>query len=268
VTLTPHRFEHENLSGAIFQVAPDQADEPLNGLLFAEDQLPGDPRITFGFSAGVIRRGGEVILLDAGVFPKETIASLASLEIRPEHVTTVLVTHKDLDHVGGLVDENGALVFANARTILPATLWEAMDDPDFLEALREVDAACLHALRRSLERPILGTELEEILPGITYLPTPGHRTGGHAAYEITTTGTPLLYAGDALLHPVFVEKHPGPFKGDDLPDIGTVSRAELLQRSAASGALVFASHVPFPGLGRIQKTDDGFCWETASPPTA
>jgi hypothetical protein len=38
------------------------------------------------------------------------------------------------------------------------------------------------------------------------------------------------------------------------------SRAALIAQSAANGQRIYAVHFPFPGIGKIEKSGDGFVW--------
>src|SRR5262249_3271939 len=66
---------------------------------------PGD-RVVMSVDALLVRVGGHVVLLDAGLGPSDHTVlpqSLTLAGVRPDEITDVLVTHSHLDHVGGLV---------------------------------------------------------------------------------------------------------------------------------------------------------------------
>ena len=96
---------------------------------------------------------------------------------------------------------------------------------------------------------------EEIFDGIRFIPSPGHRIG-HAVYEFTSEGSPLLHSGDAFFHPDFAEHPDWTNVTDSIPDQAVESRKLLVARAAKSDALILSSHIPFPGIGRLKKIDD------------
>ena len=264
----PYRIVHEDLTCYVYRVAADQRDRSLNDLLFESDRLSVDQRITFGFQSAVVRRADDVILLDAGLDAVATTDELSQIGLHPADIDIVLISHQDFDHVGGLVTSAEELTFPAAQHVLPESLWTSMGDERFLAALPESDAACLRTLRRRLAHPLRPSRDGFVLPGIEILFTPGHRKGGHAAYEISTESAPLLYVADAILHPAFVDVHSGPFLGDEQPDAGAASRRRLIERAVATSALVFSAHAPYPGLGRIGRQARGVRWTSSIPPNA
>src|SRR5438552_16448696 len=78
------------------------------------------------YNALLIRLGGRVILVDAGLgglaaafgAPAGRLRNaLADAGVRPDEVDVILVTHGHADHVGGLT-ESGTAVFPRARHYL------------------------------------------------------------------------------------------------------------------------------------------------------
>ncbi len=92
---------------------------------------------------------------------------------------------------------------------------------------------------------------DDVLPGITPIPSPGH-TPHALSFEIGTATERLLYVADAVAHPLHF-KHPDWYLGPDLDPAGAVqTRKTLLDRAARTGALLMAYHLPFPPVGRVQ----------------
>jgi glyoxylase-like metal-dependent hydrolase (beta-lactamase superfamily II) len=88
----------------------------------------------------------------------------------------------------------------------------------------------------------------------------GH-TPGHSGYLITSNQSSLLYIGDTMHHSVVSVRKPDWTVGFDAAGpAAPATRAALLARTAESGQRLYAVHFPFPGLGRIERGDDGFVW--------
>ncbi|HRL06591.1 MAG TPA: MBL fold metallo-hydrolase, partial [Brevundimonas diminuta] len=78
----------------------------------------------------LVRDGDRVVLIDAGAGGQMgtanlLVGSLRAAGVEPAQVTDILISHAHGDHVGGLVDAEGALVFLNAVIRMSAPEWDA-----------------------------------------------------------------------------------------------------------------------------------------------
>lgn len=130
---------------------------------------------------------------------EETAArQVERLGFRRDDVRHVITTHFDIDHIGGIADFPGATV----HTTADEHDW-AVVHPDFVSKQRYAQKQWAHG-------PTFATHAGpgdvwkhgltgiEVLPGITYVPMPGH-TRGHAAVAVDAGERGLLvHAGDAV----------------------------------------------------------------------
>lgn len=154
-----------------------------------------DPRRRLGLSAKV---------LGAKLDESETaIRQIEALGHTADDVRDIIVTHFDLDHVGGLSD------FPHARVHVSRTEWDAVQHPARRESLRyrrsqfshhptvltySADGEPWHGLPAARPLDGLGTEF-------ALVPVVGH-SRGHSAIAVYAGGTEwLLHAGDAYFHP-------------------------------------------------------------------
>lgn len=101
----------------------------------------------------------------------------------------------------------------------------------------------------------------EILPGVVKAVEIRGHTPGHSGYLITSGSSSLLYMGDALHHfVVSVQKPEWTIAFDTDAPTSQASRTELLARSAESGQRIYGVHFPFPGVGKIERRDQGYVW--------
>jgi glyoxylase-like metal-dependent hydrolase (beta-lactamase superfamily II) len=92
---------------------------------------------------------------------------------------------------------------------------------------------------------------------------PGH-TPGNAILDITSDAGRLFYLGDLIHFPIEFT-NPEYYKFTDVdPEQAVETRTRIISQLADSECLVFACHLPFPGLGRIKLKNNGFYWQPAA----
>lgn len=93
-------------------------------------------------------------------------------------------------------------------------------------------------------------------PGVQAVVAAGH-TPGHSVVRVTSGGQRLLVVGDLFDSPAFDLAHPHWCTvSDDRPDLTPGVRRRVLGQAADDRELVFASHAPFPGVGRLSRDGD------------
>ena len=213
-----------------------------------------------------IDTGQHKVLVDSGQGSRREnkgrlLQGLLTLGIRPADIDLVAITHGDGDHVGGLVNDAGQPTFSNARHVMWDQAWanwmeggvDLSDWPqDFVAFIRQT----LAAVQNQMDLVPAETEF---LPGMRLVPAVGHRHE-HAVIIINSQGQQLLHAGDALVHPIFITCPDWYSVYDSIPEQAILVKKRLLDQAAAEGYLVFGSHMPFPGLGRVRREKDGWSW--------
>ena len=218
--------------------------------------LPTD-KLALTVAPLLVKAKDRVLLFDTGAGTNfgpgsgKLQASFAEAGVDPKSVTDIFISHSHGDHVGGLLDTQGALAFPNATIHLSAPEWKHMSGNQQYAALNA-------AIKPKVDAFAPGAEL---VPGtVKAIEVKGH-TPGHSAYLITSGAASLLYVGDSMHHYVVSVQKPEwtiAFDGD--APTAEKSRAELLASSAANGQRIYAVHFPFPGVGKFEKQDDGIVW--------
>lgn len=228
--------------------------------------LPTD-KLQLSVQPLLVRAGNQVLLFDTGAAGNfgptagKLPASLAAAGIEPAGVTDIFISHAHGDHVGGLVDAEGKLVFPNASIHLSAPEW------DYVRGLDDKSAAAIGIGQRAAFIAAITPKVVAFAPGTDILPgvvkaveIKGH-TPGHSAYLIGAGNDTLLYIGDAAHHSIIsVQKPEWPNGFDGDATTGAASRAAMLEQNANSGQRIYAVHFPYPGLGKFVKRAEGYVW--------
>ncbi len=200
------------------------------------------------FRSFVVRGRGATVLVDTGVGPAgggdwmpdregRLLDGLARVDVAPDAVDVVFISHIHVDHVGW------THAFPRARILLHRLGWElanARGERDFIR-------------RNLLELAGRVETVEgeaEIATGVIAFETPGH-SPGHMSLRV---GDELVLLADVAPHPAQLSEPSFVFAFDDEPDVAVQTRREVL---AAYGDRILACpHFPGAGFGRI----DGGVW--------
>jgi glyoxylase-like metal-dependent hydrolase (beta-lactamase superfamily II) len=250
--------------GAVFGLIPRVMWEPVVG----SSNIDAEHRVRQDLNCMLVRRGDDVVLIETGMGNKHNarvrerlypgdygylVEALGAAGVTPEEVTAVANTHLHADHCGwNTVKRDGAVVpaFPNATYYVQAGEFEAAMHPNertsgtyFAENFEPLQAAGVLEL-------VAGEH--QIVPGIHFLPTPGH-TEAHASVVVSSGGETAIYTGDLVHHQVQVERPAWISAFDIMPMVSLETKKALAERAIRDNALLICVHNPFPGVGRLRE---------------
>jgi glyoxylase-like metal-dependent hydrolase (beta-lactamase superfamily II) len=244
---------------------PGRIEAALGGALSA----PG--HVQFGVNVALVRQGKELILIDAGAGStwEPTVGKLAdrlaAAGIDPKSVTKVVATHGHPDHIWGLVDDFDELRFPNADHIMPAAeldYWRQVDVATLPGRMQGVAAGAKRVIGEVGERLSAAPAETELLPGVSYIATPGH-TPGHSSVRLTSGAHGLIVAADTVFHPIVSFANPDWQPASDMDGaLAVASRRRILDMAATDKLQMIAYHIPFPGLGRVERHAGAYLWRS------
>ena len=222
-------------------------------------------------TAYLINTGTRLVLADTGGSGYFGAAlghlqhSLAAAGYQPDQVDDVLLTHMHRDHVGGLL-QAGRPAFPNATVHASrreAEYWLSAANrasaPPQMQSRFQGVAECLAPYIAAGRFHIFDPDAQ-VLPGITAIAAYGH-SQGHVCYRVANGPGVLWIIGDLVVVSPVQFASPGISTTLDAdPAQATASRARILARIAAEGALLGGAHIGFPGLGHVTPQGAGFAW--------
>lgn len=245
--------------GAMFGIVPRRVWEQIS---------PPDEynRIEVALNCLLLRRGGEVILVDTGAGSKwseqqrarygieagRLTENLARYGVQPEDVTMVINTHLHFDHAGGnthIVDGQLLPTFPNARYLVRRAEYEHACNP--------------HERDRASYLPEdwtpLGKQLElldddcEVARGVEVFRVPGHNLDTQLV-RVSGGGQTLVFFADVIPTTAHI-----PFAwvmGYDLYPVELLEQKKrLIPQAAREGWLCVFEHDPKTAVGRILEQD-------------
>lgn len=210
--------------------------------LFASLNLPDG--IPASVSVFLLQVGGKNILFDAGLgaFGGQMLDRLAALDVTPDKIDLIYLTHFHVDHIAGMIAKDSAgkdvKVFNNAAVYAGKVEYDAWmnDIPK-----NDLQKAVMGMYKDKLHLFAFGDSLPH---GVLALDAVGH-TPGHTAFQISN----LLVIGD-LMHGYALQKdHPEINSNYDMDKEKSIESRKRIMQYARDNKLTMAGmHLPPPGF--------------------
>lgn len=234
--------------------------------LFRSAGLPASGPSPEPINAFALKKNDELWLIDAGCgrelgprFGKAPDA-LRSAGYSLDQVQGVILSHLHEDHIGGLINEDGSILYPNATLFLSEEELAFWTDPTSPEKYPRMAEAGLFRLATSVLRAYEGSVTAvpangQVLAGVCLVPLHGH-TPGHSGVQIQDGDQQVLIWGDVIHSTLLQLRYPHWSIGFDVdPAQAVQTREELLARLATENTLVAGPHVT--GIGKIRSCCHG-----------
>lgn len=188
------------------------------------------------------------------------VAGLATIDVRPEDVTHVVITHTHGDHIMGATvgRDDRAARFPRARHLLQRAERASDSAPEWASAPEKDQLGALERL--GLLDLVDGDH--QVAPGIDMLHAPGE-SPGHSVLRVRSRRETFLCLGD-LFHHVAEVEHLDWLPAARDPALSATSRRRFVDEAIESNALCTFTHQPFPCWGKIVREGSGQRWFAVS----
>jgi len=246
----------------------DQKPETVHELL--EKNFLPPTRFENPYVPALVNTGKELVLFDTGNGPLRRgqgagllPSLLGQAGYSPEQIDIVVITHGHPDHIGGLM-EGDKPGFPNARYVFGAVefdYWnkaENIPDPRKKSQQLFAEIAVPFADKATMINPG-----DDVVTGIRSVETFGH-SPGHMSYHIESGGKQLLVWADVCNHYVVSLQRPEwEVAFDQDKEKAAATRKKVFDMVNADRIPVVGHHMPFPGVGYLDKHGDGYQWVAA-----
>ena len=226
----------------------------------------GEPGAQYNSPTNVtlIRTVNDLILVDMGSGDRfmpsagKLWDNLKAAGIDKGKITKVIFTHGHPDHLWGTVDELDELVTPDATFFVASGEWNFWSGDNAARGLPPERAGFVTGARRNYaaikDKVKMVKPGDDVVAGLRLIDTPGH-TQGHISLELTGADG-LLVGGDVLTHPLISFEQPDwrP-TADHVPEQAVATRRKLLERLAADRSTLIGFHLPYPGIGFVERKD-------------
>jgi N-acyl homoserine lactone hydrolase len=203
-----------------------------------------DPKVPFTFSCYVIRHGNDYMVWDTGYTPGSNpnapkvtlVEQLAQMNVKPEQVKFVGISHFHMDHTGQLATVPGATLLIGARE------WEAVT------AAKPMTGANVAGFTHWISGggKVEPQEVDKDVFGdgtVVILRTPGHTPGHQSLLVRLKEKGPVVLLGDAAhFHENYDNDRVPGFNYDRAQTIASIERIKDIQKNLK--ATVIIQHDP------------------------
>jgi glyoxylase-like metal-dependent hydrolase (beta-lactamase superfamily II) len=236
--------------------------------LLKSQNLPTE-YIDIPFTAFLIVSGGRRILMDTGFADNggpttgRLMANLNAAGYKAEDIDTVVISHFHGDHINGIRNKAGQLVFPKAKILVPSVEFAHWMDDAKMNAAPEAARGGFMAARRvfgglSADQLAQFEPGKEVAPGIKSVAAFGH-TPGHTLFVAESKGEKFCYIADTTNIPQLFARNPDwQVQFDMNGDAARDTRRKTLEMIVNDKMVAGGYHFPFPAFGKIDKMGAGY----------
>src|ERR1700751_3244296 len=242
-------FEATVISDGTLNIGPAAAlypktpKETVEGVLTSQFQSPA--ALIVQENCLVLKTGDKLVLFDSGMGSYKAFgpnagrleSTMTAAGIKPEDVDAIILTHGHIDHLSGIMSDDGKRLFPNAQIIMSKVEHDFWTD-EAKTSSTGVMKLLVDSARKNLlpnkDRLVFVEDGKDAVKGVSVVSPPGH-TPGHTSYLLSSAGQNFLYTGDSVTNTAISFNHPEWVFGFDARSRNSLRHTEAGSRHGRAG---------------------------------
>ena len=150
----------------------------------------------------VLNTGDKLVLFDSGIGTSKVFGTaagrlennLAASGIKSDDIDAIILTHGHIDHLSGIMSDEGKRLFPNAQIIMSKVehdFWTHDAKTSSTGVMKLLVDSARKNLLPNKDRLVFIEDGKEAVKGVNAISTPGH-TPGHTSYLLSSAGRKLV----------------------------------------------------------------------------
>ncbi len=239
--------------------------------LLRSQNLPTE-YVDIPFTAFLIVMGNRKILIDTGFADNgapttgRLMGNLNAAGYKATDIDTVILSHYHGDHINGVRNKAGQLVFPNAKIMVPSVEHAFWMDDARMAAAPEAMKGAFQNVRRvlsgipadQLEQFVPGSDIIKGATGLRSVAAFGH-TPGHTLFVAQSYRFKFAYLADLTNIPALFARNPDMAVVFDMDaNAARDVRRKVFDMMVEENMTAGGFHFPFPAFGKIEKLGNGY----------
>ena len=244
-------------------IAPQQLSKHV-WLIYATDGFPTPENRGMMASVIFVVTSAGVVVLDSGSSLQIGQMAIRMIKkVTPLPVVAVFNSHYHGDHINGVRNKAGQLVFPKAKIMVPAPEHAFWMDDARMNAAPPAMKGAFENVRRVLasvpaDQLVRFEPGAEVAPGITSVAAFGH-TPGHTLFTVKSEGQSFAYVADLTNVPSLFARSPDWSVTFDMDkEMARATRRKMFDMVVQEKLMAGGYHFPFPAFGGIEVAGSGY----------
>ena len=229
-------------------------------------------KVEAGINVLLIKKEEKLILLDTGsgyhfgANAGKLLGALNELGIEPTDITDIVITHAHIDHIGGILDKEDHFIFPSAKYYIAEQEFQfwMSENPDFSKSKGASSSDFSISFARSVLTKIKNRlnffQYGDVLFSCLKSELAEGHTLGHTIFKIFSGDKSIKHIVDTFHTQLLVTNPEWGTQWDVDFDKAVKTRERIIKEGVNNKTLFMSCHLPWPGLGYIDKINDSFSW--------